>query len=531
MDRTPKKHSRKATALTNAKPEFVSIVKTGANMMPFRAMKSEDNPENTMQLKTKAATHDIAKLVFKGEAFTEEAAVVAWLEAGGYEGFTVVKAEDGSFSVTDPDAPTEGLVEVETDGVTAFVFQKAASVAKDAAIAAETPTAEGSPSLVTAADGAAVQPVAKEGETNEQGAAAEPNEQPVAEPTVAKTEGETPVVVLVDGALSTAELEALRVKFDEYDVAYSDELTFTDAIADGFDGIPPGFSEVMTAVYAATRNAIIVGQVGSIDSIFADAAACVKKLASIFPADVPMSIDATVFLEEDFVGKDYVVREEGKEPALDEARLRGDLFFPALTVAAPLLAIEAKKEEGGEEVLKQKRDMSDRRKRIQMKAAAKAKPNGSSDDSDGNVQDATANGSNGGANGSAGASKNAKKDTSEAGSAAPEAAGDALTAALTTALAPALAVITELATTMKAATEKAQADADARVAEVKKEAAEAIAAVQKAAVERQTRKAAEADECASGNTVTAKSEQQQRATKSVADMRLRGALGMPRPNR
>jgi hypothetical protein len=84
---------------------------------------------------------------------------------------------------------------------------------------------------------------------------------------------------------------------------------------------------------------------------------------------------------------------------------------------------------------------------------------------------------------------------------------------------------------MQASAQKTQDDAAAQIAQVKKETAEAIEAVKAAQVERQTRKAAEADECDSGNTVAPQSSKQQQATKSVADMRLRGALGMPRPNR
>src|SRR5258708_31131495 len=121
MERKPRSRTRTAVALTDPKPEFVSIVKAGANMTPFRAIKSDEpTTEINMQLKSKSDTHDVASLAFKGDNFKDEAAVTAWLTAGGYEGVTVVKADDGSFSVTDAGAPTAGLSQVELEsGVTA----------------------------------------------------------------------------------------------------------------------------------------------------------------------------------------------------------------------------------------------------------------------------------------------------------------------------------------------------------------------------------------------------------------------------
>lgn len=512
MQRKPKSQTKKANALTSAQAEFVSIVKTGANMMPFRTLKSEDTPENTMQLTTKAATHDIAKLVFKGDAFSEEVAVQSWLVAGGYEGVTIVKEEDGTFTVTDPAAPIDGLVEIETDGVTAFIFKKAVAAAKDAATAAEVPNPEALPSVVTTEG---VQPVAKTEDGSQPTAVADvpsattdipvvkEGEQapavtagaaaPEAAPAVA-TAAASPVV------LGTPLLETLSLKFDSWDVEYSDEVTLSGTLADGYDGVPPGFNEVIGAMYVACRNAVIMGQVDSLSTIFGDAAALVQKLVALFPADVPFVLDPTVFLEDEKLSA-YVQKAEDGTVTLDEVKLRGDMFFPDLTFTSTPLLLSAQKATP-EEV--QKRDMTNKRKKIQAAAAAKAKPNAQVD-STGNTAAAT------------------KSDTSETGSAAPEVTEGALTAALTAALAPVLSQVQTL--TVKF--DEREKEHAAEIERLKAESAEAIKGVTAQLVERQTRKSAEPDECVTGNTKTTKDEKQARATKSVSDMRLRGALGMP----
>jgi hypothetical protein len=500
-----------------------------------------------MQLKTKDAAHDIAKIIFRGDNFKDEAAVNDWLKAGGYEGVTVVKHDDGSFSVTDAEAPTDGLVEVEKDGVTVYVYQKQEAAAKAAAIAAEGITAEGSPSNITSANGQSVQPVAKtEGEEGAAGAAAEPvvakeGQEGVAGAAAAPaagTEGQAAPVVVAEGAaaavaaveaLKTESLEVVRKKFDEWDVMYSDELTFADALADGFDGIPPGFGEVITAVYAATRNAIIMGNHASIGQIFADAATLVQKLAAIFPADVPMTLDLTVALDDERLSA-YVVKEEGKEPVLDEVRLRGDLYFPEVTIADPVLVGGAQKLPEMAEGTRQKRDMSYKRKAIVGKQANK-NPNAGTQN-DGNASDGTANGANSGADANGANAKPKKKDEGDATNvvnvAGPSA--EAIAAAVAAAMAPAITAMTGLVDTVKASAEEAKKQAQAQVEAVQKSAQEAIEAVNAAKVERQTRKSADADETNAGTQTTAEGKRKT-ASKEVAQMRLRGAMGMPAPRR
>lgn len=497
MQRTPRTRTRKAVALTDPKPEFVSIVRSGANMTPFRAMKSDDSQtEIHMNLKRKSDTHDIARLVFRGENFKDEAAVQAWLDAGGYEAVTIVRAEDGddvSFSVTAEGAPTEGLSDIDLGtGVTASVFLKPVAAAKAAETAAATPSVDSQGSVITQENGEPVQPVAKT--------------------------DDTPVVE----ALKTEGLEVLRVKFDEWDVQYSDELTFSDALADGFDGVPPGFGEVMTAVYAATRNAIIVGKPDLIPAIFSDAAALVQKLAQIFPADVPLSLDVLVALDDEKLSA-YVIKEEGKEPVLDELRLRGDLFFPELALGdAPLVAM-AQKAPVVEENVRQKRDMSYKRRNIVEKAASKPKATGTDQSND---NTAVQQGGSTDTTSSAGKSEDTLTQKQEQGTAVPAAPAltvEALTAAMTAAFAPVIKSVQEVGAAVQAQSVKT----DEAITALTKKTDEAVAASEKAVAERQTRRAADGDEHEQGKPTPVEAKKAE-TTRVVREMGLRGALGMPR---
>lgn len=117
MKRNATKHTKKAIALTNPNPSFVSLVRAGANMTPFLAVKSaEGNAQEAPMKVKKSDTHDIAGLTFRSASFADEAAVQAWLTAGGYEDTAITKKDDGDFFV----AGVEGLSDVkqvEADGV------------------------------------------------------------------------------------------------------------------------------------------------------------------------------------------------------------------------------------------------------------------------------------------------------------------------------------------------------------------------------------------------------------------------------
>ena len=108
----------KANALTNPNPSFVSQVKAGANQKPWRAVKMDaavpvETPEDvSMKIKPTQKTsnaivaavapkgYGVMQFEFATEQFADEAAVKAWMDAGGYEDYTVTTTKSG-FEVVD----------------------------------------------------------------------------------------------------------------------------------------------------------------------------------------------------------------------------------------------------------------------------------------------------------------------------------------------------------------------------------------------------------------------------------------------
>ncbi|QIG76082.1 putative ribonuclease E/G family protein [Rhizobium phage RHph_I4] len=142
MNRQPRARIMKAKALTSPEPEFVSMVRAGANQEPVRVIKMDTGINEILALfeakeismpdavkKLKAESHDIAQLVFKGGQFPDRASVDAWLKAGGYEGgYEVVEKKDGetavfevSSTVTKFKTGTIKKVKGQADGLIVFV--------------------------------------------------------------------------------------------------------------------------------------------------------------------------------------------------------------------------------------------------------------------------------------------------------------------------------------------------------------------------------------------------------------------------
>lgn len=126
MKRKPRTSVIKARALTDPRPAFVSIVKGGANQTPFRAVKMDprligaDEKDADMTTKKAAAPlvaqgYDISALRFAHQEFPTEAAVQAWLDAGGYEGTTIKAAADG-FDVLNTEVEFEEGTLTKIDG-------------------------------------------------------------------------------------------------------------------------------------------------------------------------------------------------------------------------------------------------------------------------------------------------------------------------------------------------------------------------------------------------------------------------------
>lgn len=132
----------KANALTNPNPSYVSLVKAGANQKPWRAVKMDaavpvETPEDvSMKIKPtqKAANAVVAAVAPKGfgvmqfefasAEFADEPAVKAWMDAGGYDDYTIVATKTG-FEVVDDDgrfiAGSVSKIDGFAKGVTAFV--------------------------------------------------------------------------------------------------------------------------------------------------------------------------------------------------------------------------------------------------------------------------------------------------------------------------------------------------------------------------------------------------------------------------
>lgn len=130
MKRTPVEIEISARALTEPRPQFVSLVKAGANQRPFRAVRAEIFVADGGDTQTKGTAmkiadgHDIAQLDFASEDFKDEAAVRAWLDQGGYEDATITATKDG-FTVENTDVEFEAgsisKIENAVKGLTAFV--------------------------------------------------------------------------------------------------------------------------------------------------------------------------------------------------------------------------------------------------------------------------------------------------------------------------------------------------------------------------------------------------------------------------
>lgn len=258
MKRTPRKHKQRIKALTDPRPEFVSLVRAGANMTPFLVVKSDEpiSEEVDMNTALKADTHDIVRITFKADKFADEAAVTAWLTAGGYDGFTVAKTDTGFEVVSAKADAAEGVEQIELadEGVTVHVAEKDAD--EDADEDGQTDAADDTAKddAARAADtGAAVQEV-----------------QPVAKDAEA-----SPVRRAAD---------ALRAKYDGYLAAISKGKTLQEVLTDGAsDGIPVGMYEVVGAMYSAVRNNIVAGDREGIKAVAGEFGEMVVALLDVLP--------------------------------------------------------------------------------------------------------------------------------------------------------------------------------------------------------------------------------------------------------
>jgi hypothetical protein len=269
MNRNPKSQRRRVKALTDPHPEFVSLVQAGANMTPFKTVKSEDAQ--------KADTHAIVKIAFNGKVFADETAVKEWLDEGGYEDYAITKTEEG-FEVAS--VGSEGVDEaelsvIEKDDMTIFVMKL------------DEPTGEAvekQPTEVTAVDGDVSAKTDEEVTEETTEATAE-----VAAEEAVKDEAEAEEAAKADEAEEPVAPE-MRAKFDDMMAMYSNKDNLAGVLADGFDGVPPGFFEVTSAMYTAMRNACMGGDLEGIRRIANDYGTMVANMAAMFPMNDDMTM-------------------------------------------------------------------------------------------------------------------------------------------------------------------------------------------------------------------------------------------------
>jgi hypothetical protein len=125
--------------MTDPKPNFVSVVKAGANQTPFRAVRIELSEDTQMPKDVTTsdespiirsdsfpvpAGFEIAAFRFDKDAFPSEGDVKKWLEDGGYTD-TEIRSEDGAFVVENTTVEfSEGAtqkIESHINGLTVFV--------------------------------------------------------------------------------------------------------------------------------------------------------------------------------------------------------------------------------------------------------------------------------------------------------------------------------------------------------------------------------------------------------------------------
>jgi hypothetical protein len=176
MRRTPRKMKTIAVALTDPQPNFVSLVKAGANMTPFKAVRAAVEVEGDDEMKvTRSSDHGIASFTFSKEVFKTEAEVKAWLDAGGYEDYEIVSKDD-AFFVAGEEGLSEEVQLVEKDGVTTAVAPRAVETEKDAEVEAVEATEAASSVVVTVKEEAEVEAVADASEGASEPEAVEPVE-------------------------------------------------------------------------------------------------------------------------------------------------------------------------------------------------------------------------------------------------------------------------------------------------------------------------------------------------------------------
>lgn len=127
LKRNARVQRKRVKALTDPKPEFVSLVGAGANKTPFRALRA-DSIEQDIEITEEevAARADdgfaVSRIEFSDDQFGDEETVVNWLAAGGYADAKVERTDAGYVVQGEADADAE-LIEVHGNGFTMYVTE------------------------------------------------------------------------------------------------------------------------------------------------------------------------------------------------------------------------------------------------------------------------------------------------------------------------------------------------------------------------------------------------------------------------
>lgn len=244
----------KTVALTDPQPEFVSLVKAGANGTPWLAVKDDESGPalKVDRVGLGVRGYEVIGVTFaKTEKWTKESAK-EWLDAGGYEGYSLEETDDAVVAKSTDELPADAKVSlVEMDGLkVAIVKTEVAKKAEDV-----NPGADKAP----------------------EGDVAAKDEKPV----------------------ETSALGVIAKRFDEYAGYYSETpSTLSEALKAGNDGVPPGYYEIETA-FRVTLFRAMREEPALVPTITREFGEVIQKMADAFngfvgrnKADAEANMDA-----------------------------------------------------------------------------------------------------------------------------------------------------------------------------------------------------------------------------------------------
>lgn len=314
LKRVSKRVKKAVRIMTDAEPQFVSLVSNGANQTPFNVVKSDEvvvtgtrvtsddheSSEDSMGDKAKQATKyvvvksakedavDLQRLAFSAEMFDSEKAVRAYLSENGYEGGEVTAVEGGGFEVLARDeddfakvSPIEGK-----DGVTRYVGE----LTEEEEEGKE--TAEKSEAVDGKEGGKTPDPKSDEEQTQKTDKVdtKSPDEKTPDGNDTDPGEGAETVVKAADTFLHAQNPEVAK-RYDDWMAMYSSGKDMKSVMANGADGLPPAFQEMGGAMVTAMRNALLDGETDSVGKIATEFGALVVKLAEVLDfATVPREL-------------------------------------------------------------------------------------------------------------------------------------------------------------------------------------------------------------------------------------------------